>query len=62
MQLFIDTYHLFEGVSDIVGRRVRQLCNGNELIEFVKWNDGSVEFSDRVKDNGIPSVDSGFRL
>ena len=62
MQLFIDTYHLFEGVSDIVGCRVRQLCNGNESIEFVKWNDGSVEFSDRVKDNGIPSVDSGFRL
>ena len=62
MQLFIDTYHLFEGVSDIVGRRVRQLCNGNELIEFVKWNDGSVAFSHRVKDNGIPFVDSGFHL
>ena len=39
-----------------------QLCNRTKLIEFVKWNDGSVEFSDRVKDNGIPSVDSGFRL
>ena len=37
-------------------------CNGTELIEFVKWNDVSVEFSDRVKDNGIPSVDSGFSL
>ena len=62
MQLFFDTYHLFEGVSDIVGCRVRQLCNGNESIKFVKWNDGSVEFSDCVKDNRIPSVDSQFRL
>ena len=58
MQLFIDTYQLFEGVSGIVACRVRQLCNGNESIEFVKWNDGSVEFSDCVKDNWIPSVDT----